>query len=837
MSKTLRPIPIHRLLEHIAREMEMSSTVFSVPPGYRGTGRGATLPFGRLELPLGVAPGPHSQMAQNLICAYVAGARAFGLTTVSLAEPDAPGAYIQASGHCRRRVRGGSLSLEEMTGEFIKGSFVIQLLARELGLGDPRGTIFAMGVPGDRAVLESPELTAFFDAMADASSTPLWEECRQGAREAIRRFNNVDKSCLDELDPHISAMAILDWTGSAEALENAADYLLETRGLHTYIKLTPAALGTLAVEAGLAAQGEGDAPLDRAAFGPTVEELAPTIVRLAEKAKRRGLTLGLELSGSLPLLNGEALGGPGLTTLTLELAARVAGLCPELPMAYSGGANYFNAAAIRAVGFETVNVCTTLLKPGGYLRLRQMARALSNQDAVPGRVDPKRAAALAAELGRPKVRTGRVERVRIQRPLPMLDCFAAPCAQAGCPFGEDIPGALRLMSDGRYRDALRVILDRNPLPNLTGAICPQPCQGACTRIFYDQPIQVREAEALCARTAWSDLLARLEPAPPLVGRRVAVVGGSPGGMAAAFLLARRGVPVTLFEEAETLCSALRAEDPRLGELADKDGELLNAMEVDLRLGAGSPDPARLLQTGYSHVVLAPWEEKSQEGQMSIAGTKPCPAETPERIFRLSAGNQSAGGVADAIRDAHVLVERLLEPAPPYPHPAGRRGGAMGKKGKLRLHGEAGEECERCLECATVCECCVDVCPNRANVPITVLTRGRPQILHLDALCDHCGNCGVFCPYEGAPHREKFTLFETVSDLENSQNPGFAVLDFLSRKVRLRLEGQVRDASLRHADRSIPAQIQELMETIFTDYPYLLDETRKLETAQVSLWEE
>lgn len=836
MTKTLRPIPIHRLLEHVAREMEMSSTVFSVPPGYRGTGRGETLPFGRLELPLGVAPGPHSQMAQNLICAYVAGARAFGLTTVSLDEPDEPGAYIQAPGQCRRRVRGGSLGLEEMTGEFIKGSFAIQLLARELGLGDPGGMIFAMGVPGDRATLESPRMTAFFDAMADASTTPLWDECRRGAGLAIRRFNNVDKSCLTELDPHISRMAILDWPGSGETLSEAAEYLLEKRGLHTYIKLTPAALGFAAVKAALDAQGVETAGLDEGAFGPGLSELGPIIEKLAGRAKALGLTLGLELSGSLPLAGGEALSGPALTGMTLELAAQAAGLWPGLPMSYSGGADYFNAAAIRAVGFETVNVCSTLLKPGGYLRLRQMARALSAQGEVPRRVEPQAARALARKLSEAKGHFAPAQRARIPGPLPMLDCFAAPCARAGCPFGMDIPGALRLMSDGRYRDALRVILDRNPLPHLTGAICPQPCQGACTRIFYDQPIEVREAEALCARTAWSDLLARLEPAEPVAGRRVAVVGGSPGGMAAAYLLARRGVPVTLFEGSEALCPTLRDQDPRLGELADKDGELLDVMEVDLRLGTAVPEPARLLKTGYSHVVLARWEERGQEGQMSIDGVVDTAPDGEERIFRLSAGNQSPGGVADAIRDAHALVDGLLGPAPAYPHPAGRRGGAMGKKGKLCRPGEPGEECERCLECATVCECCVDVCPNRANVPITVLTRGRPQILHLDALCDHCGNCGVFCPYEGAPERDKFTLFETVSDFEASGAPGFVVLDFLSRKVRLRLGGTVRETSLRHADQAIPAQIQELMETIFTDYPYLLDTERKEETAQVSLWE-
>ena len=150
---------------------------------------------------------------------------------------------------------------------------------------------------------------------------------------------------------------------------------------------------------------------------------------------------------------------------------------------------------------------------------------------------------------------------------------------------------------------------------------------------------------------------------------------------------------------------------------------------------------------------------------------------------------------------------------------------MGKKGKLRLAGDPEDECERCLECATVCENCVDVCPNRANVPITVLTRGQPQILHLDALCDGCGLCAQSCPYQGAPWRDKFTLFETVEDFEHSDNAGFVVLDFLAGKVRLRLEGRAWDVSLKDTSSAVPSQIEELMETVFTDYPYLLDNRR------------
>lgn len=807
MSKTLRPIPIHRMLEHLARELEMSGSVFSVPPGFRG---GA-------QLPLGVVAGPNTRMAQSLAAAYVSGARSFELTAVSQEETGLAG--------------------EQVLEEYIKGHLVIQLLDRELGLGSPRGAIFAMSVPADLDWLAGEEMTAFFDAMKDASQTAIWQECRRCAGAALRRFNNLNKSDLEGLDPHVSDIAILNWAGDLTALEGCARYLLEERRLNVYLALDPTALGPVAMGGCLAAQGGEDCPLDRGAFGPGLEELGAVVDELRQRAAELGLTLGLRVSGQVPLAGGGRLTGLAVTPLTLLLCARAAAKWPGLPMVWAGETDYFNIDQLSRLGFRAVAAGETLRRPGGYLRLRQLARAAAGAvraDQVDAREAEDQARAWSRReryrLDRPQ--TGRT---RIPGKAPLTDCFTAPC-QGGCPFGMDITGALRLMSDGRYRDALGVILDKNPLPNLTGALCPQPCGGSCTRVFYDQAVQVRQAEALCAQRAWGDMLARLEAPAPRVGLRVAVTGAGPAGMAVAFLLGRRGVAVTLFDPSPKFCWALRRQEPRLGELADRDGQLLAMVGVELRLGTAAPSARELLRQGYDRVVQAPDAEGSAD-QLRLTGAEPPqePVAADEGVFTLTLPDEGEGGVARAIADAHAVAETLLGPAQPYPHPAGRRGGAMGKKGKVCPVGTGQEECERCLECATVCECCVDACPHRSNVPITVPTRATPQILHLDGLCAHCGVCARFCPYDSAPDRDKFTLFETAEDFDRSENAGFVVLDFLARKVRLRLDGSVRDLSLKDLDRDIPAPVRELMETIFTDYPHLLDAERQKETAQVSLF--
>ena len=126
------------------------------------------------------------------------------------------------------------------------------------------------------------------------------------------------------------------------------------------------------------------------------------------------------------------------------------------------------------------------------------------------------------------------------------------------------------------------------------------------------------------------------------------------------------------------------------------------------------------------------------------------------------------------------------------------------------------EHNRCLNCGTVCECCVQVCPNRANVAIRVPGKAMPQILHVDRMCNECGNCLVFCPYDSKPYKEKFTLFATEAEFDGSENRGFLPLS--GRTVKLRLD----DVQTVDLDRdAIDPDAKALMETVLRDYHYLI----------------
>ncbi len=178
-------------------------------------------------------------------------------------------------------------------------------------------------------------------------------------------------------------------------------------------------------------------------------------------------------------------------------------------------------------------------------------------------------------------------------------------------------------------------------------------------------------------------------------------------------------------------------------------------------------------------------------------------------------------MAEAIADAHTVADAIAGEEEARALPGGRRGEALEKRGILRLPESAARECDRCLDCGTVCESCVDVCPNRANVAVVVPTRRTPQIVHIDGMCNECGNCAVFCPYDSAPYREKFTVFGCVSDFEDSEAPGFVLLSAAEQTVRVRLDGIVFDTSLRDEQSPLPSGLHELMDTILREYPQLL----------------
>ena len=123
-----------------------------------------------------------------------------------------------------------------------------------------------------------------------------------------------------------------------------------------------------------------------------------------------------------------------------------------------------------------------------------------------------------------------------------------------CPAGVDIPGYIALVQQGRYADAVRLIRRDNPMPTTCAYICEHPCENRCKRTIIDAPVNIRGLKKMAVDN--SGIVPVPECEAP-TGKKVAIIGGGPGGLSAAYYLALMGPKVTIFEQRKQLGGLLR----------------------------------------------------------------------------------------------------------------------------------------------------------------------------------------------------------------------------------------------------------------------------------------
>jgi glutamate synthase (NADPH/NADH) small chain len=137
-----------------------------------------------------------------------------------------------------------------------------------------------------------------------------------------------------------------------------------------------------------------------------------------------------------------------------------------------------------------------------------------------------------------------------------MDC-GTPFCNSGCPVNNIIPDFNDLVFRGDWKNAIEVLHSTNNFPEFTGRICPAPCEAACTLNVNDDAVGIKSIEHAIIDRAWSEGWVTARPAKQKTGKRVAVVGSGPAGMAAAQQLARVGHEVTLFEKNDRVGGLLR----------------------------------------------------------------------------------------------------------------------------------------------------------------------------------------------------------------------------------------------------------------------------------------
>ena len=997
MSDIMTCMPFGQLMDWVLQEKKGQDTVFGVHRPYTADPKNDMTIFTRnLETPVGPAAGPHTQLAQNIIASYYAGARFFELKTVQKMDGAELSACVNkpcilADDEGYNCEWSTELTVPDAMGEYIKAWFILHVIAKEFGLGAQDGFQFNISVGYDLAGIKGDKVNTFIDGMMEAKDTVIFQECRKWLLDNADKFQNFTREDIEAIPSNVCNSATISTLHGCppQEIESIANYLLTEKHLNTFVKCNPTLLGY-----DFARKTMDEMGYDYMVFGDfhfrddlQYEDAVPMLTRLMKLSEELGLEFGVKITNTFPVdvtrneLPSEEMymSGKALFPLSISLAAKLsAEFAGKLRISYSGGADYFNIDKIVGCGIWPVTMATTLLKTGGYQRFTQVADKVEgicpkkwegiDVDAL------KKLAADAITDGHHVKNIKPVPNRKSTKEVPLLDCFYAPCSE-GCPIHQDIPQYVALTGEGKYKEALEVILEKNALPFITGTLCAHNCMTKCTRNFYEESVNIRGTKLTAAEHGYEQLIGEIKAGEPN-GKKVAVVGGGPAGIAAAYFLARAGAAVTIFEKEEKAGGVIRYVIPgfRIGDAAiDKDISFIQKMGVEIRtnteitsvadlkaqgydavilaIGAGKPgtlklekgetvnalkflrdfkandgklnigknvvvigggntamDTARAAKRteGVEHVYLVyrrtkrymPAAEdellevleegvefkellspvsldggrllckKMKLGQMDASGRAgvtetadvvEVPADTvivavgekidtdfytanqiavDERgkakvndktletsvsgVYVAGDGARGAATIVEGIRDAQLAVKDIL--GKEITRDAAVTGDVKDcfeKKGILKHSKEAKTEEERCLTCNKVCENCVDVCPNRANISIKVPGMAMNQVIHVDYMCNECGNCKSFCPYASAPYKDKFTLFANEKDMADSKNDGFVVLDKENKTCKVRFVGQITDCKADDPADKLYDGLKKLICAVIDDYGYLI----------------
>ena len=980
MSEKMYPIPFKSLMNWIVTEYAREGEIFGVHTPYYASGKTLPIFSERIETPFGPAAGPNSQLAQNIIAAYFAGARFFEVKTVQKmdgAELAAcvPRPCILAADEGYNQEWSTELEIPQARDEYIKAWCALKILSKVYGLGDPNGFVFNMSVGYDLDGIKGEKVNTYIDNMMDASETKQFKECLAVLTELFP----AEKDFIASISPRVSRSVTVSTLHGCppQEIERIASYLLTEKGLHTFVKCNPTILGYKTARTILDSMGYDYIVFDEHHFNEDLQwvDAVPMFERLQALADSKGLEFGLKLSNTFPVdttrneLPGTEMymSGRSLFPLTIEMCNRISRqFNGKMRISFAGGAEFFNCDKLFSAGIWPITVATTILKPGGYNRLHQMVEKV---EALPYRAfcgtDTSAISDMSTASHSDFHHLKPIKPVasrKSEEKVPWIDCFTAPC-KGGCPIHQDIPEYMELCRKGLYGPALKLITEKNALPFITGTICAHRCQNKCSRNFYEESVQIRDTKLIAAQHGYGALMADIKLPEKVAGKKAAIIGGGPTGIAAAYFLGRAGIETTIFEREEKLGGVPRYVIPAFrisDEAIDKDVALMERYGVEVKCGAPAPSVEDLKKLGYTHILIATgaW----QAGKLDIPGNvkgvigwmkemktqvKPCltghvvvvgagntamdaarvakrmgaesstivyrrtkkemPADEHElklaiddgvamvelaapvaqengklKLEKMKLGEPDASGrrspvatgeffeipcdlvisavgekvdaklmadngiemerkgpafktnvenvwcagdahrgpatVVEGIADAAAFAEAVIGKAHTYEIPETAypsKVQAIVKKGILKMAKDACCEGSRCLDCSTVCENCADSCPNRANVVIK-LSDGRHQILHIDKMCNECGNCTQFCPYASEPCRDKFTLFQTKEDMDDSKNAGVLFLD--ENRVLVRM-AEVREYDL-SAPNELPKEIENLILTVRSKYSYL-----------------
>ncbi|GJM37603.1 MAG: hypothetical protein DHS20C19_09700 [Acidimicrobiales bacterium] len=408
----LTPMSLAALLGRIEHEWASRKKIFDLPNAriwrpdpdidlsFEFLGR-------RCESPIGPAAGPHSQMAQNIVLAWLGGGRLFELKTVQVMddlEIGRPCIDMHTIGYNIEWSQ--ELEVPASLEEYVKAWMALEMLRRweplQEFVGDPGAHVFDMSVGYDLAGITTEKVASFIRGMHDASAAI--DALRPQIQGSFADFRDLD------FDPVISdTLTLSTFHGCPpEEIESITKHLIDEHELDVIVKLNPTLLGYETV-AGIVNDelGYDTVSVKEAAFAEDLqfERGVELIGELNQYAKDRGRTFGIKLTNTLVVDNTRGfmpdetmyLSGAPLHVISTSLLDKLAAALPDTFMipghagdvmvSFSAGVTKDNLADTLATGLNPATICSDLLKPGGYGRMAPMLKTLTAAVADAGATD------------------------------------------------------------------------------------------------------------------------------------------------------------------------------------------------------------------------------------------------------------------------------------------------------------------------------------------------------------------------------------------------------------------------------------------------------------------
>jgi putative selenate reductase len=410
----LTPMPLEMLLGRIAEEWRTRSRIFDLPTArFYDVSSGPDLSvsfMGRTAAtPIGPAAGPHSQLAENIVLAWLGGSRIIELKTVQiLDELEIPRPCIDMETIGYNIEWSQELRVGESLEEYVKAWMMLDILAGwdelkpHLG-SDPGPHIFDLSVGYDLAGIRSDKVAGFIDGLTDASVTI--ERLRSQIPEPFAKWRDHD------FDPHIADTVTLSTFHGCppDEIESITKHLMTRHGLDVVVKLNPTLLGFDRVHGILTGTlGYDELRLRRSDFDADLQfdRGVELIGELRRFAREHGRRFGIKLTNTMVVENHRQfmpedtmyMSGAPLHVLSMTLLGELDAALPgvlavgdnsgDVQVSFSAGISKDNLPDAVGLGLAPVTICSDLLKPGGYGRLKPMLTALARAMEDAGASDP-----------------------------------------------------------------------------------------------------------------------------------------------------------------------------------------------------------------------------------------------------------------------------------------------------------------------------------------------------------------------------------------------------------------------------------------------------------------